>query len=232
MLDNRLVGVVLMVSLLLSGGCSVVIQKRLSSDVEKISELQKMLEEKEEEVRLKESELEELRKIKDLLEQKLREEIANDEVRLDVTDRGVVITLTSDILFDSGKAEIKKEAYPVLDKVAEILTTKIADRNIGVEGHTDNQPIKYSGWKSNWELSLARAVNVLHYLEKKGVPPQRLTAIGYGEYRPVADNSTPEGRKRNRRVEIVILPELQKVKVETTPISGDNVVSGEELELK
>ncbi len=219
-------------SALLLTGCSVVIQKRLSSDVQKISELEQRLAEKEHQLQIRNSELEELKKIKSLLEQRLKEEIANKEVRLDLTNRGVVITLTSDILFDSGKADIKPEAYPILDKVAEILKYKIADRNVGVEGHTDNQPIRYSGWKSNWELSTARAVNVVHYLIEKGVSPERLTAIGYGEYRPVADNSTEEGRKRNRRVEIVILPELKKVTVEKTPIEGNNVVKGEELELK
>ncbi len=213
-------------------GCSIVIQKRLSSDVEKISELESKLSETQKEVQIKQSELEELKKIKALLEKRLKEEIANKDVSLNLTNRGIVITLTSDILFDSGKADIKPEAYPVLDKVAYILTNKIADRNIGIEGHTDNQPIKYSGWKSNWELSLARAVNVLHYLEKKGVPPNRLTAIGYGEYKPIASNDTPEGRKKNRRVEIVILPELQKVQPDTTPIEGNNVVRGEEEELK
>ena len=223
---------ILLIMGLVSSGCSVVIQKRLSSDVQKIKQLQKELAQKEYEMKIKQSELEELRKIKALLEQRLKEEIANHDVRLDLTNRGVVITLTSDILFDSGKADIKPEAYPILDKVAYILKDKISDRNVGIEGHTDNQPIKYSGWKSNWELSLARAVNVLHYLEKKGVPPQRLTAIGYGEYRPIADNDSPEGRRRNRRVEIVILPELKKVQPEKTPIQGNNVVRGEDLELK
>ncbi len=217
---------------LVSAGCSIVIQSRLSSDVEKINQLEKELQEKENALKIQKTELEELKKIKALLEQRLKEEIANKEVKLDLTNRGVVITLTSDILFDSGKADIKPEAYPILDKVAEILKYKIADRNVGVEGHTDNQPIKYSHWKSNWELSTARAVNVVHYLIKKGVPPQRLTAIGYGEYRPIADNSTEEGRRKNRRVEIVILPELRKVSVEQTPIEGNNVVKGEDLELK
>jgi chemotaxis protein MotB len=88
-----------------------------------------------------------------------------------------------------------------------VLLKEVADRDIGIEGHTDNQPIKYSGWKSNWELSMARATSVLHYLvDKKGLAPQRVAATGYGEYRPVATNDTEEGRRLNRRVEIVILP--------------------------
>jgi len=213
-------------------GCSVVIQKHARSDAEVIAKLKKELTYKEQQYQIKENELAELKKIKVLLEQRLKNEIANKEVSLDLTGRGVVITLASDIFFDSGKADIKKELYPVLDKVAYILTNKIADRNIGIEGHTDNEPIKHSGWKSNWELSLARAVNVLHYLEKEGVQPQRLTAIGYGQYRPVADNSAPEGRKLNRRVEIVILPILKKVSPEEIPVKANNVVQGTDTDLK
>ncbi len=213
-------------------GCSVVIQKHARSDAEVIAKLKKELTYKDQQYQIKENELAELKKIKALLEQRLKNEIANKEVSLDLTGRGVVITLASDIFFDSGKADIKKELYPVLDKVAYILKNKIADRNIGIEGHTDNEPIKHSGWKSNWELSLARAVNVLHYLEKEGVQPQRLTAIGYGQYRPVADNSTPEGRRLNRRVEIVILPILKKVSPEEIPVKANNVVQGTDTDLK
>ena len=80
-----------------------------------------------------------------------------------------------------------------------------------MEGHTDNEPIKYSGWKSNWELSTARATSVLHYLvDDKGVNPKLVKAVGYGEFRPVAANDTPEGRQLNRRVEIVIQPKYLK----------------------
>ena len=95
--------------------------------------------------------------------------------------------------------------------------------NVGIEGHTDNQPIKLSGWKTNWELSSSRALSVLHYLVKqKGIAPERLSANGYGEFHPVDSNDTKEGRQLNRRVEIVILPQLTKVKedraVSTEPI--------------
>ena len=79
-----------------------------------------------------------------------------------------------------------------------------------IEGHTDNQPIKYSGWKSNWELSAHRALSVLHHLKDTGIAPERLSAIGYGEYRPVASNQSTQGQQLNRRVEIVILPRLVK----------------------
>ena len=85
--------------------------------------------------------------------------------------------------------------------------------NIGIEGYTDNVPIKHSSWKSNWELSSARSLSVLYFLaNEKGISPERLSAIGFGEYRPVVSNDTREGRKLNRRVEIVIQPKVSKVK--------------------
>ncbi|MCK5081464.1 MAG: OmpA family protein, partial [Candidatus Omnitrophica bacterium] len=83
----------------------------------------------------------------------------------------------------------------------------VSDLNVGIEGHTDNVPITHSGWKSNWELSTARALSVLHHLEdNEGISPKRLSATGYGEFRPVASNATKAGKQDNRRVEIVILP--------------------------
>jgi chemotaxis protein MotB len=124
-------------------------------------------------------------------------------------------------LFDSGKAKLRKDSYLKLNKVVDVLNTTVADLNVGIEGHTDNRPIKKSGWKSNWELSTARALSVLHYLSDKGVSEPRLAAIGYGEYKPVASNDTREGRQKNRRVEIVILP-----KTETT--KGDTAASGQD----
>jgi chemotaxis protein MotB len=130
-------------------------------------------------------------------------------------------------LYDSGKAKLRSEAYPILDKVARILTENVPEHNIGIEGHTDNEPIKYSGWKSNWELSTGRALSVLHYLvDEKGISPHRVSAIGYGEYRPVASNETKEGRQMNRRVEIVILPRVTKVK---GMISAEPEVKGSEV---
>jgi len=131
-------------------------------------------------------------------------------------DKGLVITFLADVLFDSGKAKVKQDATPILDKVARILNENVADLDVGIEGHTDNVPIKSSGWKTNWELSTARALSVLHYLsDNKGVSASRLSAIGYGEYRPVASNGTSYGRHKNRRVEIVILPPVTKIKDST-----------------
>jgi len=148
----------------------------------------------------------EFQKIKRDLESRIRDK----RVGFEMEDRGLVITLANNILFDSGKAEVKDDASKVLGQIIKVLETSAGKKNIGIEGHTDNVPIKYSGWKSNRELSTARANNVYHYLVGNGVKPARLTTMGYGEYRPIASNDTKKGRAKNRRVEIVILPEFIK----------------------
>ena len=163
--------------------------------------------EQENKIRQLTSQVEELEQARRLLEDRLAKEIQDKQILLERTSRGLVITMTNDILFDSGKAKLKKSARSVLDKIASVIKEAAPDRDVGVEGHTDNVPIKYSGWKSNWELSTARATSVLHYLiDECGMPPDRLSAIGYGEFRTIATNDTKEGRARNRRVEIIILP--------------------------
>ncbi|MFH1782408.1 MAG: OmpA family protein, partial [Candidatus Omnitrophota bacterium] len=91
---------------------------------------------------------------------------------------------------------------------------------IGIEGHTDNEPIKYSGWKSNWELSTARATSVLHYIvDERGIAPERVSATGHGEFKPVSSNDTEDGKRQNRRVEIVVLPKnIEKIQADMQKI--------------
>jgi len=118
---------------------------------------------------------------------------------------------------------LRSESFEKLDKVASVLNTTVRDLNVGIEGHTDNVPIKHSGWKSNWELSAARAMSVLHYLiNEHAMDPGRLSATGFGEFHPVESNETAEGRQKNRRVEIVILPKVEKTQAETIS-SGENL---------
>lgn len=183
-------------------GCTVIFQKGRRSDIEKIQSL--------------EQEVDRLSQIQAELQKKLK---GIEGISFNRDERGLVITFLDEILFDSGRATIKTTAYSSLDKVASVITSKASDLNIGVEGHTDNEPIKRSGWKSNWELSTARATSVLHYLISKGVTPEKLAAIGYGEYRPVAPNDTSAGRRKNRRVEIVILPEMKKISDDTKDVT-------------
>lgn len=150
---------------------------------------------------------EQLARAKAELEQKLQEELASGNLSVAMQDRGLVVTMLDRILFDSGKAQLKTTSRGTLDKVAGVLKDKVGDHMIQVEGHTDNEPIKYSGWRSNWELSTARATEVIHYfVSERSLIPEGLAATGYGEFHPVADNATPDGRMKNRRVEIVITP--------------------------
>jgi len=165
-------------------------------------------------VKEKERELTELEKAKLELEEALKKEIGDYKAKLEMTERGLVITFLSEVFFDSGKNSIRETGKDSLQRVAEVLNKNVSDSNVAIEGHTDNQPIRHSGWKSNWELSSARALAVLHYLiDECKVSPERLSANGYGEFRPVAQNNTKEDMQKNRRVEIVILPfKISKVK--------------------
>lgn len=125
-------------------------------------------------------------------------------VVLGVEERGLLIRFKDQVLFDSGKAVIRKDGEPIVQSIGEIL--KQNDRAIRVEGHTDNVPMHSLLYPSNWELSTARAVNVVKYfIEKVGIAPKRLSAAGYSEYHPIADNDTAENRQKNRRVDVVIL---------------------------
>ncbi len=162
----------------------------------------------------KNTEIVELIMAKEDLERSLRSEIGSDQATLSMTDRGLVISFLAEIFFDPGRDVIGPEGKAVLKKVAKILNKDVRDSRIAVDGHTDDDPIKYSGWKSNWELSSARALAVLHFLiEEGGVNPDRLSADAYGEYTPLASNSTAEGKQKNRRVEIVVLPpEISKAR--------------------
>lgn len=210
-----LTGKVVLISWLILGlgGCSVAFYKRSPKDKAKIEELSKQLEQLKV---AREQESRELKETMDLLEIRLKKEIEANLVRLEMAEKGLVITFVAEVLFDSGKVEIRSEAFEVLEKLGKVLKTKVPEKNIGIEGHTDDQPIKYSGWKSNWELSTARATSVLHYLvDKSKISPERLQATGFGEYRPVASNATPEGKQKNRRVEIVVLPRITKAQIET-----------------
>ena len=158
-------------------------------------------------VKQKDKELSELEKAKLELEGALKEEIGNYKAKLEISERGLVITFLSEVFFDSGKDIIRQDGKESIRRVAEVLNRDVPNSNFAIEGHTDNQSIKYSGWKSNWELSSARALAVLHYfVDECAVAPTRLSANGYGEFSPVVVNDTKENMQKNRRVEIVILP--------------------------
>jgi chemotaxis protein MotB len=145
-----------------------------------------------------------LKLVKAELQQVLREELKGGMVRISEDGRGVTVTLAEAGFFDPGSAVMKVKAEEVLDRIGEKM--RILPASIRVEGHTDNTPIHTALFPSNWELSTARANHVLQYLLADAqIQPMRLSAAGYGEYRPIGDNSTLEGRAANRRVDLVIL---------------------------
>jgi chemotaxis protein MotB len=125
-------------------------------------------------------------------------------VHVYIDEKGLVISLSAKYFFDSGKATLRPEVLPIIDQIAGVLQP--LKREIRIEGHTDDMPIQTTIYPSNWELSAARATYVIKYLvDKFGFAPQRLSAVGYGEFRPLASNATEAGRARNRRVDIVVL---------------------------
>ncbi len=127
-----------------------------------------------------------------------------DNVEVELTTRGLVISLKAAGLFKAGSAKIRKNAYPLLRRIADILQP--LDPRISFEGNTDSTPVNSPQFHSNWELSVASATSVAEYfLGRYDFSPEKLSITGYGQYHPVADNSTEKGRERNRRVDIVLL---------------------------
>ncbi len=128
-----------------------------------------------------------------------------------VIDRGrMIVKMPSGILFDSGKTQIKKEGKEVLTEVTTVLAS-LQDRTFQVEGHTDDQPIQTSRFPSNWELSVLRATEVVKFMVDAGMPPERILPSGHAEFVPVGGNDTPEGRALNRRIEIVLMPNMDEL---------------------
>ncbi|BDV44043.1 flagellar basal body stator protein MotB [Geotalea uraniireducens] len=146
----------------------------------------------------------EFKRIKSSIEAYLIKEGKTDKVIVDITRRGLVISLKEAGFFDSGSAKVKQQSISVIATIARSLA--IYANELRIEGHTDNIPIRTSQFRSNWELSSARANNIMHLLtEAYGLEPERMSTVGNGEYRPIDTNDTPEGRAKNRRVDIVVL---------------------------
>lgn len=159
-----------------------------------------------------EAELAQLKATYDSLQDKLKAEIGRGDIRISRSGDRIQVDLVDKILFDSGEAVLSTRGQEVLGRLASVLMT-IDDKQIQVSGHTDDSPITSEELRkqfpSNWELSVARAVNVVRQLsEVGGVPPQRLLAAGYGQFHPLNANATPRGRALNRRIEILLTPEL------------------------
>ncbi len=140
------------------------------------------------------------------LEDEMRKALESKEVTISELRGKLTVNILDRILFDSGEAELKPEGQRILEKIASVLAQH-TNRQVHVIGHTDDVPMRRK-FASNWELSTARATAAVRFLqERAGVDPRRLGALGYGEFHPIAPNTTVEGRAKNRRIEVVILPE-------------------------
>jgi len=147
-----------------------------------------------------------IRTINDLTQQlsgALADMIESEDVIIKQGEDWLELEIKSRVLFESGESRLERAAVPVIGKIADILQSSA--NPIQVEGFTDNNPINTSRFPSNWELSAARAASVVHLLDRYGIQPDRMSAIGYGEYKPIADNGTEQGRQKNRRVVLVVL---------------------------
>ncbi len=179
---------------------------RLQEQNISVEQLQRAIKELRERERQAEARLQTFR---NMLE-RFRKMIASGKLRVRIVRGQMVVELAENILFDSGKADLKEAGQTALAEVAQVLQT-IADRNFQIAGHTDNVPIRSRRYRSNWWLSTARAVKVTEFLSEHGVPTERLSAAGYADTQPVASNDTPEGKQQNRRIEIVLMPNLDEL---------------------
>lgn len=141
---------------------------------------------------------------------KLKKQIDDGDLQIVIRDGRMVLQLPNDVLFDTGRTELKPAGKAALGAIAEVMAS-MPDRHFQIAGHTDNVPIHNDLFSSNWELSSGRALRVVHYLVGQGVPEPELSAAGYSEIDPVASNQTPEGRKKNRRTEITLQPNIDEL---------------------
>jgi chemotaxis protein MotB len=154
------------------------------------------------------SETQSLQEAQEAIRKALDPEIKRREVSMAMRREGLVVSLKEMGFFDSGSASIRPGSLDAIARLSEVLKTR--PENLRIEGHTDNIPIHTPRFANNWELSTARATELIQLLiTKYGIPPSHLSAAGYGEFHPVAENSTPEGRAQNRRLDVVILAPFQ-----------------------
>jgi chemotaxis protein MotB len=172
----------------------------------------------------KEAEIRRLTQTQEALSKSLQDEISKGNITIQQVRDRLTINMVDRVLFDSGHAEVKPAGQKVLKQVSDVLKT-VTDKQIRIEGHTDNVPISVklqSRYKTNWELSTARATTVVRFLIDQGsLDPRHLSAVGYADTQPVASNDTEEGRSANRRIEIVLYPkDLKEIADQVQPSAG------------
>lgn len=196
-----------------------ILKSRSDSQSQTISELRRKVADleaenaklKEENASLAKAREEQVQKVSSTYEsllEKMKSEISKGQVTISELKGKLTVNMVDSILFDSGKAEVKKGGLEILGKVISILKD-VNDKSIRIEGHTDDVPISRAlakRYPTNWELSSARAINVTRHLQDQGIDPGLLSAVAYGEWKPVATNDTAEGKAKNRRIEIILVP--------------------------
>jgi len=150
---------------------------------------------------------------------RLQTMIDGGQLTVSIEQGRIVINLPNNVLFNSGSANLNAEGKEALGQIAAVLS-QFSDRRFQIEGHTDNKPIKSARFPSNWELSTSRALTVVHLLTAMDVVPENISAAGFGEFRPRADNETEEGRQLNRRIEIIMLPNLDILSSELPKVTS------------
>jgi len=200
------------------GDLSAILKLSNTESVTKVSELSQLISDLErdnsrlrEEItvtqRSREESAQKTSKSYEELLEKMKTEISKGGVTISELQGKLTVDLKSAILFDSGSAEVKPAGLEVLQKVIDVLKD-VQGKVVRIEGHTDNVPVSgalAAKYPTNWELSAARAISVARYLQIRGIDPSLLSAVAYGEYRPVVSNDTPEGKARNGRIEIVLV---------------------------
>jgi chemotaxis protein MotB len=144
------------------------------------------------------------------LKNKFKKMIDSGQLKVEVRKGRMLVKMSDRILFDSGKDQLKKEGKIALSEVTKILAA-IPNRSFQVAGHTDNVPLKAGKFKSNWELSTSRSVNVVRFMIENGMEPSRVSASGYSDTDPVGDNKTDDGKTLNRRIEIQLVPSIEEL---------------------
>lgn len=191
------------------------LNESLQQKDEKVSALSASLEEREKalaEYKARARQLEAIKARFELLKKKL-DELTKLGLAVNIRRNRMVISLPGDVLFDSGKETLKKEGQEILDKVAGVIKNdrSLLERDYQVAGHTDNKPLQGGIFKDNWGLSLMRAREVLMYLQKAGMPRQHWSAAGFSDTDPVATNATDDGRQKNRRCDLIVVPSVEEM---------------------
>ena len=224
---------------ILPGGEALSDGERINNGVTQMAEIEILIDkaleqneegkegEKESDAELTEEELmkaslEQAKEVYDNVDQYLQDQGIREEVEMKYSLNYVKITLPGETLFDSGQASIKAQGFPVIDGLGDMIQDqRFSEYTVQIEGHTDNIPINTVYFPSNWELSAARAIAVGKYIiDQKGFDESKMACTGYGEYRPLVDNDSPENRAINRRVEVKII--LQSVEVDVSEYDQDN----------